>query len=251
MEDLNDAGGIPAVLRELHGVGLLHEDALTVSGKTIREIAEDAPRSTSKMIQDGKTPHRTDGGIRILHGNLATDGAVVKASAVCEAMLRHRGPARVFDGEEATMKGLENGQIAPGDVIVIRYEGPRGGPGMREMLLPTATLAGMGWDETVALITDGRFSGASRGAAIGHVSPEAAVGGLIAFVQDGDIIEIDIPNGTMTLDVDASEIEERKKRGRPKTETSFSPVANRGVLGRYAKLARSASEGAAADSAVC
>jgi len=170
---------------------------------------------------------------------------VVKASAVCPAMQKHRGPARVFDGEEAAMNGLETGLVSPGDVVVIRYEGPRGGPGMREMLLPTATLSGMGWDESVALITDGRFSGASRGAAIGHVSPEAAADGLIAYVEDGDMIEIDIPGRTVLLDVGEDQLVERHKRGRSRTSAHQAGTAGRGILERYAELAGSAAEGAA------
>lgn len=245
MEDLHDAGGIPAVLRELGEVGILHGNAMTVSGKTIREIADEAQRAEIDVIRSGQRPHRADGGIRILRGNLAEDGAVVKAAAVSPKMLRHQGPARVFDREEAAMHGLEAGEVAPGDVVVIRYEGPRGGPGMREMLLPTATLAGLGWDESVALITDGRFSGASRGAAIGHVSPEAAVGGLIAYVQSGDLIEIDIPEGRITLRIEERELAERKRRCPPGTLAHPAADVYRGVLGRYAELAASAADGGA------
>jgi len=245
MEDLDNAGGIPAVLRELHGAGLLHEDAMTVAGKTVREVAMSAAASNGEVIRRAEDPHRADGGLRILRGNLAEEGAVVKASAVCPAMQKHRGPARVFDGEEAAMNGLETGLVSPGDVVVIRYEGPRGGPGMREMLLPTATLSGMGWDESVALITDGRFSGASRGAAIGHVSPEAAADGLIAYVEDGDMIEIDIPGRTVLLDVGEDQLVERHKRGRSRTSAHQAGTAGRGILERYAELAGSAAEGAA------
>ena len=247
MEDLDDAGGIPAVLRELRDLGLIHEDAPTVAGKTIREIADDSRRSGDEVIRSGKDPYRADGGIRILRGNLAPDGAVVKASAVCPAMLRHQGPARVFDGEEAAMRGLETGQVSPGDVVVIRYEGPRGGPGMREMLLPTATLSGMGWDQSVALITDGRFSGASRGAAIGHVSPEAAVGGLIGCVENGDVIEIDIPAGTLTLKVEQAELTRRVDRCVSGPRSRPVQTVDRGILRRYAELAGSAADGAAVD----
>ncbi|MFN2283422.1 MAG: dihydroxy-acid dehydratase, partial [Anaerolineae bacterium] len=205
IQDLDEAGGIPAVMAELNGKGVIHGDLPTVTGKTVGENIATARRRT-KVLRSADDPYSPEGGIAILRGNLAPDGAVVKAAAVSADMLHHRGPARVFDGEEAALDAILNGEIKAGDVVVIRYEGPRGGPGMREMLMPTSVLSGMGLDEKVALITDGRFSGATRGAALGHVSPEAAGGGLIGLVQEGDPIEIDIPNRMLTLHVSEEEI---------------------------------------------
>jgi len=238
MEDLDDAGGIPAVMAELLSGDLLRGEARTVAGKTVAETVEGA-RRLSEVIRSVEQPHRSDGGIAILEGNLAPDGAVVKAGAVCQQMQRHRGQARVFDGEEAALGAILGGDIRGGDVIIIRYEGPRGGPGMREMLLPTSAVAGMGLDDEVALLTDGRFSGATRGAAIGHVSPEAAVGGPIAVIREGDEVEIDIPQKRVTLHVTEQEMCRRQ-------EAWIAPVpkVTEGYLARYATMVTSASEGA-------
>ncbi len=238
MQDLDEAGGIPAVMAELLQHGLLHGEVRTVTGKTVAENVEGVCR-LSEIIQPVEHPHRPDGGIAILWGNLAPDGAVVKAGAVSQEMRHHRGPARVFDGEEAALSAILGGDIQAGDVVVIRYEGPRGGPGMREMLLPTSALSGMGLDDKVALLTDGRFSGATRGAAIGHVSPEAAAGGPIALLREGDDVEIDIPNKRLTLHVAEEEITRRWK--------DWTPPASRvrnGYLARYAAMVTSASDGA-------
>jgi len=238
MQDLDEAGGIPAVMVELLSNNLLHGEARTVTGKTVAETVEGA-RRLSEVIRSVERPHRSDGGIAILEGNLAPDGAVVKAGAVCQEMLHHRGSARVFDGEEAALGAILGGDIRGGDVIIIRYEGPRGGPGMREMLMPTSALAGMGLEDTVALLTDGRFSGATRGAAIGHVSPEAAAGGPIAFVEERDEVEIDIPNKRLTLHVSDEELARRRKLWSPPL-----PKGNEGYLARYAAMVVSACEGA-------
>lgn len=240
MEDLNSAGGIPAVLGQLLKAGCVHGTALTVSGRTIAELVT-GPRAVdgNSVIRPLDDPVSVNGGIRILRGNLAPDGCVVKASAVCPEMKQHEGPARVFDREEPALASILAGEIRPGDVIVIRYEGPRGGPGMREMLMATSALAGMGLDESVALITDGRFSGASHGAAIGHVCPEAAVGGTIALIQDGDPISIAIEGGTLTLHVPDVELDQRRKAWTaPVRETTD------GYLDRYARLVGKASKGA-------
>jgi dihydroxy-acid dehydratase len=240
MEDLNRAGGIPAVFGELLKACCVHGTALTVSGRAIAEIATE-PRTVdgNSVIRPFDDPVSVNGGIRILRGNLAPDGCVVKASAVCPEMKQHEGPARVFDREEHALASILTGEIRPGDVIVIRYEGPRGGPGMREMLMPTSALAGMGLDDSVALITDGRFSGASRGAAIGHVCPEAAGGGTIALIQDGDLISIAIEGGTLTLHVSDVELDQRRRAW-------IAPVrmTTDGYLDRYAQLVGEASEGA-------
>ncbi len=238
IQDLDEAGGIPAVMAELRGKGVLHTDIPTVTGKTVGENLATARRRTD-VLRPADDPYSPEGGIAILRGNLAPDGAVVKAAAVSAEMRHHRGPARVFDGEEAAMAAILGGAIKPGDVLVIRYEGPRGGPGMREMLMPTSALSGMGLDATVALITDGRFSGATRGAALGHVSPEAASGGLIGLVQEGDEIEIDIPNRTLTLHVPDAEIARRRAHWTPNP-----PKIRHGWLARYARMVTSASEGA-------
>ena len=246
MEDLNFAGGIPVVLGRLLKAGCVHGTALTVSGRTIAEVGELAEFGTEPRVVDGNSvirplddPVSVNGGIRILRGNLAPDGCVVKASAVCPEMKQHEGPARVFDREEPALAAILAGEIRPGDVIVIRYEGPRGGPGMREMLMATSALAGMGLDDSVALITDGRFSGASRGAAIGHVCPEAAAGGTIALIQEGDPISISIEGGDLTLHVADVELDQRRRAwAAPVRETTD------GYLDRYARLVGEASEGA-------
>lgn len=238
MQDLDEAGGIPVVMAELLSNNLLHGEARTVAGKTVAETVEGA-RRPSEVVRSVEQPHRSDGGIAILEGNLAPDGAVVKAGAVCQEMQHHRGQARVFDGEEAALGAILGGDIRGGDVIIIRYEGPRGGPGMREMLLPTSAVAGMGLDDKVALLTDGRFSGATRGAAIGHVSPEAAAGGPIAVIREGDEVEIDIPKKRLTLHVSEQEMCRRQEAW-----TAPAPKVSEGYLARYAAMVTPASEGA-------
>lgn len=239
VQDLYMAGGVQAVMKELSKKGLLHLDLITVTGKTVRENIRDAEVTDPTVIRSVDDPYSPTGGIAVLRGNIAKDGAVVKRSAVADEMLVHRGPARVFDSEDDAIKAIYGGQIRPGDVVVIRYEGPKGGPGMREMLGPTSAIAGMGLDTTVALITDGRFSGASRGASIGHVSPEAMEGGLIAAVRDGDIISIDIPAGKLNVEVPDEELERRTAEWQPP-----KPRITTGYLGRYARLVTSASTGA-------
>jgi len=239
MEDLNMAGGVMAVMKELDKGKLLHTDLPTVSGKTIGEEFALAANYDSEVIRPFENPYSTTGGIAVLKGNLAPDGAVVKRSAVAPEMLRHQGPARVFESEEEVTKAILGGKIKPNDVVVIRYEGPKGGPGMREMLAPTSEIAGMGLDKCVALITDGRFSGATRGASIGHVSPEAAEGGPIAFVEEGDQILIDITSGRLDVLVDEKTLMERKKNWKKKP----CPITT-GYLARYAKMVTSASTGA-------
>jgi dihydroxy-acid dehydratase len=238
MEDFDEAGGVPAVMAELLEQNLLRGGLLTVTGKSVAENAK-GRRRPSEVIRSVEEAHRPDGGIAVLWGNLAPDGAVVKAAAVSPEMMAFRGPARVFDGEELALEAILGGGIQPGDVIVIRYEGPRGGPGMREMLMPTSALAGMGLDDGVALLTDGRFSGATRGSAVGHVSPEAALGGTIALVEEGDEIEVDIPNRRLSLLVSDSQLARRREE--------WAPPASRiraGYLARYASLVSSANEGA-------
>lgn len=239
MEDLNEAGGIPVVLKELESGGLINTDCMTVTGKTLKENLEKVQRTDGSVIRPLSNPFSKTGGIAVLKGNLAKDGCVVKRSAVAEEMLVHSGKARVFNSEEEAIKVIYDGGINPGDVVVIRYEGPAGGPGMREMLSPTSAIAGMGLDKTVALITDGRFSGATRGASIGHISPEAANGGLIAYVHEGDTINIDIPNNSITLEVSEEEIESRKK-----TDKILKKENLTGYLKRYAKAVSSADKGA-------
>ena len=239
VQDLYMAGGVQAVMKELSKKGLLHLDLITVTGKTVRENIKDAEVTDPTVIRSVDDPYSPTGGIAVLRGNIAKDGAVVNRSEVAEEMLVHRGPARVFDSEDDAIKAIYGGQIKPGDVVVIRYEGPKGGPGMREMLGPTSAIAGMGLDSTVALITDGRFSGASRGASIGHVSPEAMEGGLIAAVRDGDIISIDIPAGKLNVEVPDEELERRMAEWQPP-----KPRITTGYLGRYARLVTSASTGA-------
>ena len=227
MEDLNEAGGVYAVMNELKSAGLLNEDCMTVTGKTIGEAVDGVANKNPEVIRTLDNPYSKTGGLAVLKGNLAPDGSVVKRSAVVPEMMVHEGPARVFDCEEDAIAAIKGGKIVPGDVVVIRYEGPKGGPGMREMLNPTSAIAGMGLGSSVALITDGRFSGASRGASIGHVSPEAAVGGPIALVEEGDIIKIDINNTTITLDVPDDVLAQRKAAWKPRTPkvTTGYPVS--------------------------
>ena len=239
MEDLNEAGGVWAVMKELADIGLLNTDCMTVTGKTVGENIANAVNRNPEVIRPVDNPYTKTGGLAVLKGNLAPDGSVVKRSAVVPEMLVHEGPARVFDSEEDAIAAIKGGKIVAGDVVVIRYEGPKGGPGMREMLNPTSAIAGMGLGSSVALITDGRFSGASRGASIGHVSPEAAVGGPIALVEEGDIIAIDIPNYSMSLKVDDAELERRKANWKPR-----EPKVTSGYLRRYAAQVTSGNRGA-------
>ena len=239
LEDLDAAGGVPALMSELSEQNLIHKDALTVTGKTVGGNISGANVSNPEVIRPLKNAYYKEGGIAILRGNLAPDGAVVKQAAVDERMLTNRGTARVFNSEEEAVKSIMANKIKPGDVVVIRYEGPKGGPGMREMLTATAIIAGMELDKDVALLTDGRFSGGTRGAAIGHISPEAMEGGLIALVQDGDMIEIDIPGKKLTLKVSDKELEERKKKWQPP-----EPKIKEGYLYRYSQMVTSASTGA-------
>ncbi|WP_003544159.1 dihydroxy-acid dehydratase [Desulfotomaculum nigrificans] len=239
IQDLYAAGGIQAVMAELSKRNLIYQNIKTVSGLTVGQLLEQAKVKNRNVIRSVEDPHSPVGGLAVLRGNLAPDGAVVKRAAVAPEMLKHTGPARVFDGEEAAIEAIMGGQIKPGDVVVIRYEGPKGGPGMREMLAPTSALAGMGLDKEVALLTDGRFSGASRGASIGHISPEAAEGGLIALIQDGDIIEIDIPNYRLEVKLDQAEIDRRRAGWQPP-----EPKVTTGYLARYAKQVLSAGKGA-------
>ena len=239
IEDLDRAGGVWAVMKELTKAGLLDTSLPTVTGKTVGENLETAENLDTSLIRPLEEPYSKTGGIAALFGNLAPDGCVVKQSAVAPEMLRHKGPARVFNSEEEAIAVIYAGGIRPGDVVVIRYEGPKGGPGMREMLNPTSAIAGMGLDKDVALITDGRFSGATRGASIGHVSPEAASGGVIGLVQEGDLIEIDIPGRSIHLCVEDAELAERRK-----TWVCPEPKIKSGYLTRYAKLVSSADKGA-------
>ncbi|MGI5838732.1 MAG: dihydroxy-acid dehydratase [bacterium] len=239
IQDLHEAGGIQAVIRELMESGLIQTDAMTVTGKTVGENCRDAVNRRPDVIRPASDPYSATGGLAILRGNIAPDGAVVKQSAVAPEMLQHRGPARVFDSEEVAIEAIMGGKIKRGDVVAIRYEGPKGGPGMREMLSPTAALAGMGLAESVALITDGRFSGASRGASIGHVSPEAMEGGPLAFLREGDIIDINILEKSLNAELTPEEFAVRKA-GWVKPE----PKVKNGYLARYANLVTSASTGA-------
>lgn len=239
IQDLYFAGGVQAVMKELTKKNLLHTDLMTVTGKTVSENLENVRVKNNNVIKDIDAPYSQTGGIAVLKGNIAPNGAVVKRSAVAPEMLVHKGPVRVFDSEDAAIEAIYGGKIKSGDVILIRYEGPRGGPGMREMLSPTSAIAGMGLDKSVALITDGRFSGATRGASIGHVSPEAMEGGPVAAVKEGDIISIDIPNGKLNVEVSDEEIKSRLE-----CWTAPEPRITKGYLGRYAKLVSSASEGA-------
>jgi dihydroxy-acid dehydratase len=239
MEDLNEAGGVYAVMKELADIGLLHTDCMTVTGKTMGENIADAVNRNPEVIRPVDHPYSKTGGLAVLKGNLAPDGSVVKRSAVVEEMMVHEGPARVFDCEEDAIAAIKGGKIAAGDVVVIRYEGPKGGPGMREMLNPTSAIAGMGLGSSVALITDGRFSGASRGASIGHVSPEAAVGGPIALIEEGDIVSINIPELTLNVKVSEEEMAERAKKWQPR-----EPKVTTGYLSRYEKMVTSGNRGA-------
>ncbi len=239
MQDLQAAGGVRAVMGELCDKGLIDDSLMTVTGKTVKENIAGARSKNPEVIRKIDNPYTKTGGLAVLFGSLAKDGAIVKRSAVAPEMLKHKGPAKVFDSEEEAIKVIYEGKIKPGDVVVIRYEGPAGGPGMREMLSPTSAIAGMGLDKEVALITDGRFSGATRGAAIGHVSPEAVNGGNIAYVENGDIIAIDIPNYSIELEVSESELEKRKANTTLKVKTDL-----KGYLKRYSKMVSSADKGA-------
>lgn len=239
MEDLNEAGGVYAVLKELDKIGVLDTSVMTCTGKTLKENIASAVNRNTEVIRTVDNPYSKTGGIAVLKGNLAPDGCVVKRSAVAPEMLVHEGPARIFESEEEAIAAIYAGKIVKGDVVVIRYEGPAGGPGMREMLSPTSAIAGMGLDKDVALITDGRFSGATRGASIGHVSPEAVSGGLIAYVKEGDLISINIPEYSIELKVDEKEIEERKATMPIKRKENL-----KGYLARYAQMVSSADKGA-------
>jgi dihydroxy-acid dehydratase len=239
IEDLYYAGGIEAVMNELHRNKLLNGDVVTVTGSMVKENIKDSRILDTGVIRTVADPYTADGGLSVLWGNLAPEGCIVKKSAVDPLMFSHSGPARVFSSEEEAMDAILNEGIKKGDIIVIRYEGPKGGPGMREMLAPTSAIAGVGLDKDVALITDGRFSGATRGASIGHVSPEAQAGGPIALVEDGDIIEINIPENRLTLAVDDKEMDRRKKKW-----SAPEPKIRQGYLARYARLVTSASRGA-------
>lgn len=239
MEELNEAGGIYAVMNELNKKGLLYTDLITATGKTVGENIEGCVNKNTEIIRPVNEPYSETGGIAVLRGNIAPDSCVVKRSAVVPEMMVHEGPARVFDCEEDAIEAIKGGKIVPGDVVVIRYEGPKGGPGMREMLNPTSAIAGMGLGSSVALITDGRFSGASRGASIGHVSPEAAVGGPIALIEEGDIIAIDIPSNAINVKVSDDELAKRKAAWTPK-----EPRVKTGYLARYAQMVTSADKGA-------
>ncbi len=239
MEDLNEAGGVLAVMSELVKKNLINTDLITVTGKTIKENLEGVRNLNPEVIRPIENPYMQSGGIAVLKGNIAPDTGVVKKSAVVPEMMVHEGPARVFDCEEDAIEAILGGKIVAGDVVVIRYEGPKGGPGMREMLNPTSAIAGMGLGSTVALITDGRFSGASRGASIGHVSPEAAVGGPIALIEEGDMISIDIPNNSLNVKISDEELAKRKEKWQPR-----EPKVNTGYLARYRELVTSGNRGA-------
>lgn len=239
MEDLDEAGGVYAVLAELDKIGLLNTDVLTCTGKTLKENLEGVRNLDTSVIRTPDDPFGKTGGLAVLKGNLAPDGCVVKRSAVAEEMLVHKGPARVFNSEEDAIRVIYDGGIKAGDVVVIRYEGPAGGPGMREMLNPTSAIAGMGLDKQVALITDGRFSGATRGASIGHVSPEAAKGGTIAYIKDGDMISINIPEYKISVDISEEELEKRKSETAILKKDGIS-----GYLRRYSQVVSSSDKGA-------
>lgn len=239
MEDLEGAGGVYAVMKELTKKGLLDTSVLTCTGKTLAENLEGVVNRNPELIRPIENPYSADGGIAVLKGNLAPEGCVVKRSAVAPEMMLHTGPARVFNSEEEAITAIYAGKIVPGDVVVIRYEGPKGGPGMREMLTPTSSIVGMGLSTSVALITDGRFSGATKGPAVGHVSPEAAAGGPIALIEEGDPVTVDIEGGALTLGVDDAELERRRVAWRPP-----APKHDHGVLAKYAKLVSSADKGA-------
>lgn len=239
IEELNKAGGIAAVMHEINKAGLLHTDCLTCNGKTVGENIAGKEVRDYNIIRSINNPYSPQGGIAVLKGNLATQGCVVKRAAVAESMMKHTGPARVFDSEEAALNAIYTNKIKAGDVVVIRYEGPKGGPGMREMLNPTSAIMGSGLGDSVALITDGRFSGATRGAAIGHVSPEAAVGGNIALLRDGDMIDIDIPGKSINVLISDEELEQRRTQLKP-----FESKVKKGYLSRYARAVTSGSKGA-------
>ncbi len=239
LQDLGEAGGIPAVMKELTKKDLIALDLMTVTGQTVGENVKDATIKRPDVIKTCQEPYRTDGGIAVLRGNLAPEGAVVKQAAVAESMLVREGPARIFDSEEQAIEAILGGRLKEGDVVVIRYEGPKGGPGMREMLMPTSALMGLGLGDKVALLTDGRFSGATRGAAIGHVSPEAMEGGPIALVEEGDVIQIDIPGKKLNVKVSDEELARRKAAWKP-----IPPRVTKGYLARYIALVTSASTGA-------
>ena len=239
MEDLNEAGGVYAVMKELADIGLINTECMTVTGKTIGENIKNAYNRDEEVIRPVSNPFSSTGGLAVLKGNIAPDGSVVKRSAVAHEMMVHEGPARVFESEEDAVAAIKGGKIVPGDVVVIRYEGPKGGPGMREMLHPTSAIAGMGLGSSVALITDGRFSGASRGASIGHVSPEAAVGGPIALIEEGDIISINIPEMTLNVKLSDEELENRRKNWKPKEMAEVT-----GYLKRYQAMVTSGNRGA-------
>jgi dihydroxy-acid dehydratase len=242
MEDLNKAGGIPAVMNELSKKGLINTDVKTVSGQSAGEQIKGHPVKDFNVITPIDNPRHKTGGLTILTGNLAPEGSIVKSAAVVPEMMVHEGPARIFESEEDAVDAILNKKIKEGDVIVIRYEGPKGGPGMREMLSPTSAIAGMGMDKSVALITDGRFSGATRGSSIGHISPEAAAFGPIAAVREGDIIEINIPDKQINLKLDDKEIEKRLNEIKSKGERK--PNIDRGYMYRYSKMVSSAAKGA-------
>jgi len=239
LEDLDAAGGVQAVMKRISPLGVIDQKVLTVTGKTVGENLKSASILDDEVIRPLGNPYTKEGGIAILRGNLAPDGAVVKQSAVAEKMLVNEGKARVFDSEEDAIAAILGGKIKPGNIVVIRYEGPKGGPGMREMLAPTSVIAGMGLDTTVSLLTDGRFSGGTRGAAIGHISPEAAEGGPIGLIKEGDTIVIDIPGKKITLKISPEEMNKRRKAFKPKP-----PAIQSGYLARYARLVTSASTGA-------
>ena len=239
IEDLNEAGGVYAVMNELNKKGHLYTDLITATGKTVAENIKGCVNKDPEVIRPIDNPYSETGGIAVLKGNIAPDSAVVKRSAVAPEMMVHEGPARVFDCEEDACEAILSGKIVPGDVVVIRYEGPKGGPGMREMLNPTSEIAGMGLGSSVALITDGRFSGASRGASIGHVSPEAAVGGPIALVEEGDLIRINIPETKLELLVSDEELAKRRAAWQPR-----EPKVKTGYLARYASMVTSGNRGA-------
>jgi dihydroxy-acid dehydratase len=239
MEDLYAVGGIPTIMRELDSRGLIARDAMTVNGRTAGEIAAAARPADGRVVHTVDDPYYAEGGLRVLRGNIAPDGAVVKQSAVPKEMRVHTGPARVFDSEESSVEAILGGEIVAGDVVVIRYEGPKGGPGMREMLTPTSSISGMGLSSSVALITDGRFSGATKGPAVGHVSPEAAAGGPIALIAEGDSITVDIDAAKLTLNVDDVELDRRRAAW-----SEPAPRVTTGALFRYAKLVSSANKGA-------
>ena len=239
MQDLYEAGGVPAIMKELDAAGLIERDAPTVSGRTAGQVADAASNLNASLVRSASDPYYAEGGLRVLRGNLAPNGAVVKQSAVAAEMRRHAGPARVFESEEAASEAILAGRIVAGDVVVIRYEGPKGGPGMREMLQPTSAISGMGLSSSCALLTDGRFSGATKGPAIGHVSPEAAEGGPIALVAEGDTIELDIDAGTITLAVPEGELAARRAAW-----SAPAPRVTKGYLARYARMVSSADTGA-------